>query len=173
MRLVVLALSCLAALSFARCESTSCTLIGCENHVRWSADLPEGMTFEEARSVRVEVCREDVCYEGSFEEVLQLGSNMGREILISPTELTPDGVKVPSGPHRVEIGLWNRGYGYGVIATWTDDTLADGDYFSFTAKKGDETLARHAGSVTYLVSTPNGPDCPPVCRQASLEGSSQ
>jgi len=174
-----IALSCfavLAGVAGSGCPTTACTLIGCAENMSWSASLPEGITFEEALALRVRACRNDVCFERSFDDigVEPLAPNMGRGMTLSPTELH-DGVETPVGDAYVTATLFATPGGYDVEVRWNDAALADGDSYVLSALDADgEAVAHHeAASVEYVVSQPNGPDCPGVCRNISLEGSTQ
>lgn len=174
-----LALSCFALLvgvAGSGCPPTACTLIGCAENMRWSAPLPDGFTFEEARALRVRACRNEVCFERSFEDagLEPLGPNMGRSMILSPTELH-DGIETPVGDAYVTAGLLRTPVGYELDVQWNEAAVADGDAYVLTAfGAGDQPVVHHeANSVEYLVSYPNGPDCPGVCRNVTLEGSTE
>lgn len=174
-----IALSCfvvLAGVAASGCPTTACTLIGCAEEMSWSASLPEGTTFEEALALRVRACRNDVCFERSFEGIgaEPLAPNMGRGMTLSPTELH-DGVETPVGDVYVAASLFATAAGYDVKVEWNDAAVADGDSYVLSAldADGEAVLHHEATSVEYLVSHPNGPDCAGVCRNVSLEGSTQ
>jgi hypothetical protein len=169
-------LSCfavLAAVAGSGCR-TACTLIGCAEQMSWSASLPEGSTFEEARALRVRACRNEVCFERSFEDIgaEPLAPNMGRGMTLSPTELH-DGVETPVGDTYVTATLFATADGYDIEVRWNDAAVADGDAYVLTVLDADDAAVLHheATSVEYVVSYPNGPDCGGECRSVSLEAS--
>jgi hypothetical protein len=158
------------------CPPTACTAVGCAENMSWSASLPEGITFEEALALSVRACRNEVCFERGFEDIgaEPLAPNMGRGMTLSETELH-DGVETPVGDTYVTATLFATPGGYDVEVRWNDAAVADGDAYVLTAlgAEGEAVLRHEAPSVEYVVSHPNGPDCPGVCRTVSLEGSTQ
>jgi len=78
----------------------------------------------------------------------------------------------PAAPYTVEVGLPD-----GTSRTAPCEAGCDGGLF-FEGVTADEVTVRITGSAgtssqsvrpTYTDSRPNGPDCPPVCRQARVQ----
>jgi hypothetical protein len=80
----------------------------------------------------------------------------------------------PAGPVRVEI-LGDGGAARHVYECGKPVECADGVFFAELAS-GDVRVRvtsaagtlTHAARPAYVLTRPNGPDCPPVCRQATL-----
>lgn len=143
-----------------------CTVVGCAENLRWTAELPADLTFDQARTLEVRACRNSQCFERSFSEVEPDSSGTGVGVVLSPVGDDSAYViaRIDTVNERLRISI-----------TWNADPVADGDVYAFdvTTEGGDWIAGRGAGPVDYVVYHPNGPDCPGVCLSATLEGSSQ
>lgn len=157
MRCSLLLLGLLGLLS--SCDSKECTLLGCESSatIRMFANIPR----DKMEGATITACRNNSCSSGRPATVpaapndrIQLGMNGSIAVLGYLT--TRDPVK-----------------GYAVEATFPlDGVLAqNGDLYELRVTNAGETTPVVAASdkATYKETQPNGSECPPVCRNATIE----
>jgi len=164
-----------AAVAFTACADNGggptlriCTVIGCGHAVTIKAPL--SATFPTIRGSSIEVCRNTDCLSGSFATLTDPPSTVSGVGVSFPDPQTIDGNHSPhveatiwgteSGGFRLEVGYW----------PWSMDDLSDGDRFTVTVRDGSgRTIVSVNRSVDYVTSYPNGKECGPVCKTATVE----
>ncbi len=144
----------LLALALVGCgdvlDQKSCTAIGCNSQVSTTLDLTN---VGDAAGAKVVVCRNSACVEGTVNQQNgQLSCSFQR-----------DGSFL--GPSCNQAFSGNA---LSFTYTLADGEAKDGDTYSFKVTGKTGGTASKEGAVTYQVSRPNGPDCEPVCSQATL-----
>lgn len=164
-----------AAVAFTACADNgggttprACTLIGCGSAV--TIKTPLLVTFATIRASSIEVCRNTDCLSGSFASLKDPpspGTGVGISFPDAQTierDHTPhvDATIWATGVSgfRLEVGYW----------PWSVDDLHDGDRFALRVRDGEgNTIVSVSRSVSYVTSYPNGKECGPVCRTATIE----
>lgn len=165
----------LATVAFTGCANNdgganarACSAIGCGSAV--TIKTPLRATFPTIRASSIEVCRNAVCLSGSFATLTDPPSP-GTGVGVSFPE--PQTIDRDHTAHvdatisatgatglQLEVAYW----------PWSMDDLRDGDLFELTVRDGaGRTVASASRSATYRTSYPNGKECGPVCRTATVE----
>lgn len=161
---LVNALASLACASWF--ESDGCTDAGCITGVSAALDVA-GARADIAGS-KVVVCRNGQCEEGVLEATL--GTD-GEPV----TDETPLRCRFTNAaaPGRGPT-CFARGGQAAVVLDFSyglaNDEANDGDRYEFRVvdKATSQTTVRKEGSVTFRMLQPNGPECAPTCKQATL-----
>ncbi|MFP2906458.1 hypothetical protein ACLESD_15620 [Pyxidicoccus sp. 3LFB2] len=131
----------------------ACTLIGCDSRV--TLETKVDASLDTLKSSTLTGCLNDACLS------IPLGG--------SP----PEEARVPEQP--VLTAAFDAHPAGGVLLTasyvpGSNAGLKDGDTYSFTVETPQGVkLVDVRRAVTYQVSQPNGPQCPPTCLTATLK----
>jgi len=131
-----------------------CTLLACTSGV--SLKTSTTLSHDDLLNAVITACRNEGCSAGK-----------PTDIPTGPTDL--QGVTL-QGPVATKVQLAKPSNGtYSVTVNFAidDQTAKDGDTYEVRIDKDDK--AKLSGPVKYAVFAPNGADCPPVCRNATLQ----
>jgi hypothetical protein len=115
-----------------------------------------GLDATKLAGVQVEVCLDDACFSGQLDEHVGNELRLGRypDALILVRTDVYDGNLVVNAQYRSE----------------DLEHFRDGDVYSMRVIGADSVeLTARAWSAKYQTLQPNGPDCGPTCRIASLQ----
>lgn len=116
--------------------------------------------------VSLAVCLTTGCHGITKGECTLIGCDSG---------LTTHLLSMPSAPFRVEVSV--TGYPATYVYECADVTRCSQDIFfpgliadraSVTVIVGNKSVTTSINSIVYNVSRPNGPDCPPECKRATV-----
>jgi hypothetical protein len=135
----------------------SCPLVGCFSGVAFTVHLDDA-TESVGPDGTFHACVRDKCFDGLFV----------RAASPSDTRWT---CRVPdSFPLALHCDLVPDGTGSVLgFAIIDQPPYTDGDRVSVRVEARGRTLVDHVRTVTYGEHNPNGPDCPPTCRNAVVE----
>jgi len=155
MRNVLLAFAMLlGTTSCSNDPERSCTLLTCTSGV--SLKTTTTLTHDQLLTAVITVCRNDGCSSGK-----------PTDIPTGPTDLQGVAMEGPVAT-TVQLAEPSKGtYSVSVSFAIDDQTAKDGDYYEIRIDK--DAAAKLSGNVKYTEITPNGADCPPDCRTATLQ----
>jgi hypothetical protein len=144
-----------------------CTLIGCSSgfFLRTQVDA----SLAQLRSSSLTLCRNDSCQSLSFAGIAEAD---GR---IVPHRVShPKNDDIAKGQPRYEALVFPEAEGgFRLDVTYSPASIAelkDGDSYVVTVQTGEgRKLTEIRRTVVYEELWPNGPSCPPPCRQARLD----
>jgi hypothetical protein len=147
-----------------------CTLIGCGSGAGLETKVDASLKV--LRSSTLTFCRNDSCHTLALKGLPEQYEPDGG--------LMPQSVQSPSYEERAEgqpvLFASIRPHPEGGIKlaasyhAWSNAGLKDGDSYSVTVQTPEgRKLVEVRRAVTYRVSQPNGPRCPPKCLNATLQ----
>jgi hypothetical protein len=134
-----------------------CRLVGCESVVSGTYSL----TAQPADLVgaTITVCRDAACFNQVIQQVTY---TTGSSQVMCPYDAT--------NPILCNVTAASGGSSINIRFIVDPNTAHDGEAFtvSVVATSGGSALVSAQKTVQYTTSQPNGPDCEPTCKQASL-----
>jgi hypothetical protein len=154
MRNRLIGIGMMAALGAAGCSTKVCTDIGCLNGFTATAQRADG-SFASGTH-RVEILADGVTWMCTF---------------TFPLETLPGGgTATPTCPQGLYINVVETSPGHFVEGITLANTPAQVHVWQYV---DDAPILDAAAAPTYTESRPNGPECEPVCRQASASWTMQ
>ena len=135
-----------------------CTLVGCDSGVRFVVHLKE-KTSAITHDGTIHVCSGAQCADGKFSAPA------------SPGGVAACSITSRSRPVYVRCYLQDEWDGslLNVEVVGANRTFVDGDQVSLRLVAGGRRVVDNVRRVTYASFSPNGPQCAPTCRSASIE----
>jgi len=166
------AVAAVLAIAAAACSSSdgesgrACSVIGCGAAFQLDA-LIDG-TPEAVPQMTIEMCRNADCLRGSFAQSTVPHGDFVASVtfpdpLVVDTTATGHVDAAIQDTASAGPGLQLRLQVYPGLPA-----LADGDTYKVTVKQGSAVVTSIERSVVYTVSYPNGVECGPECKNASL-----
>jgi hypothetical protein len=151
-----------AAAALGGCTSSpsrQCGLVGCNS----SASIKGYATLshDDMQTATITGCRNNGCSSG---KPLSLPNAPGDRLQIAM-----------NGPVAAQGFITSpdaKGYQIEVVFSVDDQNVKTGDHYDLKIVKADGTEANaYAGDATYVEVAPNGKDCPPFCKSATIDKS--
>lgn len=137
-------------------ETKTCTTVGCASMITL-AEVPAGVDRSAPERIAVRFCRNGECFTSNVARNSADPETLRCTTSNAPARTFAIGCTIAAGTFRASIQSLDPAQ------------LADGDVFRIMVDDASGRVFDTGDrTVTHTVSQPNGPDCDPTCKSATL-----